>query len=83
MTKPIQDMTNEEFFKFVIEDTMQGWIPMKTYLKLFPGETRAGIEARIARKVWKRGVHYNVPDKGRTWVCLTAIRQWVTDGGGD
>lgn len=78
MTKPISEMTNDEFYEFVINQQMQGWIPLKMYLRLFPVETKVAITQRLRRNHWQRGTHYNVPPGGEAWVNLTAIREWVT-----
>jgi len=76
--KSYDQMTNDEFLEFVVK-RLDGWIPLDTYIRLFPSETRLGIETRLRRGVWQRGTHYTVPRQGRAWVNLTAIRDWVTD----
>lgn len=78
--KAIDQMTNDEFFKFVVDYQLKGWIPLKMYLRLFPVETRVAIEQRLRKGHWQRGVHYSVPQGGDAWVNLTAIQQWVTQG---
>lgn len=75
--KSIEQMTNDEFFEFVVDYQLKGWIPLKMYLRLFPTETRSAIEQRLKKGFWKRGVHYSVPQGGDAWVNLTAIQQWV------
>lgn len=80
--KPIAEMTNDEFFSYVVDHQLEGWIPLKTYQRLFPEETKIAIDARIKRKHWQRSVHFIVPEGANTWVNLTAIREWVKAGGG-
>lgn len=75
--KPVSQMTNEEFLRYVVEDCLDGWVPLKTYLRLFPEETKVAVESRIKRRYWQRYVHYNTPEGSNTWVNLKAIRQWV------
>lgn len=71
-----QVQTNEEFFQSCI--TMQaGWIPLLTYLRMYPEETKTAIQTRIRREVWLRGVHYNTPPHGRMWVNVIAIGKWA------
>lgn len=77
MAKTMQEMTNEEFFAFFSMELMKGWMPLDTYMRLYPEEKRNAIQIRIKRKVWTRGVHYAVPEGSRTWVNAIAIRQWV------
>ena len=74
----LDKMTNDEFHTFVLEQMMQGWMPLKTYMRYFPSETKLAIEARLARGVWERGVHYTTPPRGAPWVNIIAIRKWVT-----
>lgn len=79
MSKPINEMTNDEFLAFVIEHGLKGWVPLQSYLRLFPEETKVGIETRIKRKHWVRGVHYTTPQGSRMWVNVIAIGKWVAD----
>lgn len=77
--KTIAEMTNDEFMKHVVEDCLQGWIPLKTYLRLFgPEETKVAVESRIRRGFWKKGVQFHTPKGTYMWVNLHAIREWVT-----
>jgi len=50
--KAIDQMTNDEFFKFVVDYQLKGWIPLKMYLRLFPVETRVAIEQRLRKGHW-------------------------------
>lgn len=75
--KTVAEMTNDEFLKYVVEEGLRGWIPLKTYLRLFPEESKPAIETRMKRKHWQRGVHYSTPEGGKIWVNLLAIRAWV------
>jgi hypothetical protein len=76
--KLIRQMTNEEFEGFVVNDMLQGWIPLKAYQRYFPNETNNAINTRINRGFWQRGVHFNHPKGGGMWVCLKAIHLWAT-----
>lgn len=75
--KPVSEMTNHEFMDFVVKHGMQGWIPLLTYIRLFPEETRSKISTRIKRKHWQRGVHFNTPEGSGMWVNVIAIGNWV------
>lgn len=75
--KSISEMTNQEFMDFVIKQGLQGWIPLRSYLRLFPEETRSAITSRIKRKHWQRGLHYNTPPGSDMWVNVIAIGNWV------
>lgn len=84
MSKPderpqLRDLTNDEFHTFVMNEMMEGWIPLRTYLKYYPTETKIGIETRLKRGVWQRGIHYKIPSRGSPWVNLKAIVQWIKD----
>lgn len=79
--KPLSEMSNDEFFNYVVEQNLKGWIPLGTYLRLFPEETREAIEVRIKRGYWKRGVHCNRPLGSHLWVNLTAIGEWAAGSG--
>lgn len=78
MTKSVDEMTNEEFFRFVVDECLEGWIPLKAYLRVMPEETKIAIETRIKRKHWVRGVHYHTPPGSFMWVNLRAIRRWAS-----
>lgn len=76
--KTIQEMTNDEIMKQVIEDYLQGRIPLKKYLRLFdPEEKKVAIETRIAGGHWEPGIHFNTPKGAHMWVNLHAIREWA------
>ena len=72
------EMTDDEFREFVVNQMLQGWIPVKMYLKMFPTETLSGIDTRVARKHWVQGVHYNSPPGSTAWVNLIKIREWAS-----
>jgi hypothetical protein len=72
-------MKNDEFQEFVISKMLQGWIPLKTYLTMFPSETASKVDTRLSRGIWKRGVHHTVPRGAQAWVNLNAIREWVVE----
>lgn len=74
-------MSDEEYSSWIVERMMGGWVPLAHYLRCYPEETQAKIDTRIARKVWKRGVHFQVPPQSRAWVNLIAIREWIESGG--
>lgn len=80
-TKNPSQMSDEEYSAWVAERMMGGWIPLRDYFRMYPGETQAKIDTRIARKVWLRGVHYAVPPQSRAWVNLREIRKWIESGG--
>lgn len=73
-------MDDLEYSAWVAERMMGGWIPLAQYQRVYPEETQAKIDTRIARKVWLRGVHYVVPPQSRAWVNLPAIRAWIESG---
>lgn len=75
--KPVNEMTNAEFVEFIVSFGMKGWIPLETYIQLFPSETRVTVESRIKRKYWTRGVHYTYPPGARMWVNTIAIGEWA------
>lgn len=81
-SKAPSEMSDEEYSAWVMEQLMGGWVPLAQYMRLYPEETKAKIDTRIARKVWIRGVHYEVPPQSRAWVNLIAIRVWIESGGG-
>lgn len=70
-------LSEDEFIAKCLADMMQGWIPLKTYLRMFPDEDKRAIEGRVARGHWKRRVHYFAPKGGTAWVNLPAIREWA------
>lgn len=76
--KSVEKMTNDEFMEFVVDHMMGGWVPIKTYIKWFPSETKIAIETRLQRGYWQKGVHYVTPKGGTAWVNVKAIREWVT-----
>lgn len=80
--KAPSQMSDAEYSAWVAERMMGGWIPLRDYQRIYPAETQAKIDTRLARKVWKRGVHYEVPPQSRAWVNLLAIRAWIESGGG-
>ena len=53
------------------------WIPLKRYLDLYD-ETKAAVENRIARKIWKLGVEYNRPAGAGTWISIKAVNAWAS-----
>lgn len=73
----VAEMTNQEFMDYVIKQSLRGWIPLSTYLRLLPEETRSAVSSRIKRKHWQRGVHFNTPKGGDMWVNLHAIADWA------
>lgn len=75
--KPVNEMTNDEFFNFVVNQGLKGWVPLETYLRIFPEESKEAIETRIKRRHWLRGVHYTTPKGSRMWVNIIAIGAWV------
>lgn len=78
--KPIAEMSAEEYARWMAEQMMGGWVPIDRYMRMFPNEKRKNIETRLQRGIWKRGVHYSVPQRGsRAWVNLIAIRKWIED----
>lgn len=76
-TKNPSEMDDAEYSAWVTERMMGGWIPLRDYQRLYPAETQAKIDTRLARKVWVRGVHYAVPPQSRAWVNVIAIRKWI------
>lgn len=79
--KPAAKMSNDEFREFVLNNMLEGWIPLNTYLTILTSETKISVNNRVAKGFWQRGVHYSVVKGGGTWVCLVAIREWVKSGG--
>lgn len=79
--KSPSQMTDLEYSAWVTERMMGGWVPLRDYLRHYPGETQAKVDTRIARGIWLRGVHYSVPKGSRAWINLLAIRKWIEDGG--
>lgn len=76
--KPLAEMSAEEYALWIGEKMMGGWVPIEHYMRMFPKEKRKNIEVRLKRGIWKRGVHYAVPDRSsRAWVNLLAIRAWI------
>lgn len=71
-------LSEDEFIAKCLSDMMQGWIPLKTYLRMFPDEDKRAVEGRVSRNVWKRRVHYFAPKGGTAWVNLPAIRDWAS-----
>lgn len=71
-------LSEDEFIVKCLSDMMQGWIPLKTYLRMYPDENKATIETRVYRGTWKRRVHYFAPKGGTAWVNLPAIHAWVS-----
>lgn len=79
MTKSVSEMTNEEFLDFALNQGLKGWIPLRTYLRLLPEETKSAIKMRIKRNQWQRGVHHNTPPGSNMWVNLHAIAKWASE----
>jgi hypothetical protein len=52
------------------------WIPLKRYLELYD-ETPDAVKARVKKKLWARGVHYNVPEGAGTWISIKAVNAWA------
>lgn len=78
--KTFDEMTNDEYRRWVVEYMMQGWIPLRMYFRLYPTETQQAVDSRLVKKQWLRGVHHSVPVGGSPWVNLIAIREWVAAG---
>ena len=77
MKESLERMSNTEFFDYTINHMMEGWVPLRTYLAVFQGETRSSVSSRIARGSWTRGVEFNVPKGGSMWINLRKVRLWV------
>lgn len=77
-SKPIAEMSAEEYTLWIAEKMMGGWVPIEHYMRMYPREKRNNIDKRLKRGIWKHGVHYAVPDRAaRAWVNLLAIRAWI------
>lgn len=77
--KPIGEMTNEEFMAYAMNSCMAGWVPLKTYLRLYSDETLGSIKTRIKRKHWLAQIHYSTPKGGSMWINLLAVKAWITE----
>jgi hypothetical protein len=75
------EMSDDEYSTWVAERMMQGWVPLAHYQRMYPDETQAKVDMRVARGDWVRGVHYSAPAGSRAWVNLIAIREWLEDTG--
>lgn len=78
--KPFTEMTPREYDAFIVEHMMQGWVPLRDYLRHFKGESANGVQTRVSRGYWKLGVQYATPKGGGPWVNLVAVRDWIAGG---
>ena len=70
--------TDEEFIVRALSDMMEGWVPLKLYLRMYPDETKRAVEHRVRRGYWTPRVEYFCPKGGTAWVNIPAIKRWVS-----
>jgi hypothetical protein len=74
----LTNLSENEFIAKCLSDMMHGWIPLKTYLRMYPDETKRSVEGRVAKKIWQWRVHYFCPKGSQAWVNLPAIHLWAS-----
>lgn len=72
-----EKLSEEDFIVKCLTDMMGGWVPLATYLKMFPDESQNAIHKRVQQGKWLRQVHYSAPKGGAGWVNLPAVRLWL------
>jgi hypothetical protein len=70
-------MTEDEFIDHCLANMMNGWVPLRVYLRMYPTETEGKVHTRVKRGVWTRRVHYAAPKGGSPWVNLPKVREWI------
>ncbi len=72
-----EKMTEEDFVEHCLTNMMGGWVPVATYLRMFPDETMNAIHKRVQQGGWTRQVHYAAPKGSTSWINLPAVRLWL------